>query len=232
MALDPSTQDFVTAALLNARKPRHLMSPEEARDSLAGLKGLLGPGAGLALRENRRLAVAGSEIELRLLRPEGELQNAIVYFHGGGWVVGSNDEFEPVCRNLAAQSGCTIVMVCFREVPPPFPILLEDAWTGVEWVAAQRRALFGSDLPLLLVGDGIGGNLMACVPLRERHRHDSMATAVTAATYNKRFRRSITASVPLAPEARAPRRTPRSPYSWPLLPPATSLARPLPWTAA
>ena len=138
MALDPSTQDFVTAARLNARKPRHLMSPEEARDALAGLKGLLGPGAGLALRENRRLAVVGGEIELRLLRPEGELLGVIVYFHGGGWVVGSNDEFEPMCRNLAAQSGCAIVMVCY--------------------------------LPLLMAGDSAGGNLAACVALRERQR--------------------------------------------------------------
>ncbi|MCP1606074.1 alpha/beta hydrolase [Pseudomonas citronellolis] len=171
MALDPSTQDFVTAARLNARKPRHLMSPEEARDALAGLKGLLGPGAGLALRENRRLAVAGGEIELRLLRPEGELLGVIVYFHGGGWVVGSNDEFEPMCRNLAAQSGCAIVMVCYRKAPEqPFPIPLEDAWAGFEWVAAQRRALFGSDLPLLLAGDSAGGNLAACVALRERQR--------------------------------------------------------------
>src|SRR5690606_36979460 len=101
----------------------------------------------------------------------GSLCGLLVYFHGGGWVVGSNDEFEPTCRAIAARSGCAVAMVCYRKAPEhPFPVPLEDAWRGFEWAWEHRTALVGHDLPVVISGDSAGGNLAAAVALRERAR--------------------------------------------------------------
>jgi acetyl esterase len=87
---------------------------------------------------------------------------AVVYLHGGGWVVGGPDSHDPLCRTLAARSGCAVIAVDYRRAPEhPYPAALEDAWSATEW-AAERFA------PLAVAGDSAGGQLAASVALRAR----------------------------------------------------------------
>jgi acetyl esterase len=100
-----------------------------------------------------------------------------VYLHGGGWVVGSIESHDPVCRRLAARTPCVVVSVDYRLAPEhPFPAGLEDAWAATEWVAAHAAEL-GADR-VAVGGDSAGGNLAAVVALRARDRGLPLALQV------------------------------------------------------
>jgi acetyl esterase len=111
-------------------------------------------------------------VPVRLYRPsDGELP-ALVFCHGGGWVIGSLDSHDALCRTLAARSGCAVVSVDYRLAPEHrFPAAVEDAWTATTW-AAQR-------FPRLAVGgDSAGGTLSAVTALRARDRDLPLALQV------------------------------------------------------
>jgi acetyl esterase len=91
----------------------------------------------------------------------GELPG-LVYYHGGGWVVGSLVSHDPLCRTLAARSGCAVIAVDYRLAPEhPYPAAVEDAWAAMKW-AAERFSL------LAVAGDSAGGQLAASIALRAR----------------------------------------------------------------
>jgi acetyl esterase len=109
---------------------------------------------------------------VRVYRPAvGELPG-LVYCHGGGWVVGSLMSHDPLCRTLAARSGCAVIAVDYRLAPEnPYPAAVEDAWTVAAW-AAERFS------PLVVAGDSAGGQLAASVALRARDAGLSLALQV------------------------------------------------------
>jgi acetyl esterase len=85
-----------------------------------------------------------------------------VFFHGGGWVLGSLESHDPLCRTIAARSGRTVIAVDYRLAPEhPYPASVEDAWTATTW-AAKRFS------PLGVAGDSAGGQLVASVAIRAR----------------------------------------------------------------
>ncbi|MDP3519580.1 MAG: alpha/beta hydrolase [Hydrogenophaga sp.] len=94
---------------------------------------------------------------------------ALVYFHGGGWVIGDLDTHDTLCRELAIASGCVVVSVDYRMGPEhPFPAAVDDACAATRWLAAQAGSL-GLDATRLSVGgDSAGGNLAAVVALALR----------------------------------------------------------------
>jgi acetyl esterase/lipase len=102
---------------------------------------------------------------------------ALVYLHGGGWVVGSIESHDPGCRRLAARTPCVVVSVDYRLAPEHlFPAGLEDAWAATEWTAAHLAEL-GADR-VAVGGDSAGGNLAAVVALRARDRGLPLALQV------------------------------------------------------
>ncbi|WP_380806390.1 alpha/beta hydrolase [Sphingobium tyrosinilyticum] len=102
-------------------------------------------------------------IPIRRYTPVGAAVGKAVYFHSGGWVVGTLDHADSVCRRLAAQAGCVLVSVDYRLAPEhPYPQPFEDAYAALLWAAG---ALPG---PLLVVGESAGGNLAAACTIRAR----------------------------------------------------------------
>ncbi|MFI6519318.1 alpha/beta hydrolase [Spirillospora sp. NPDC050679] len=117
---------------------------------------------------------AAGPVPVRVYRPEplgGRPLPALVYFHGGGWVVGGMRNVEGVCRELAARARCTVVNVEYRLAPEhPFPAAVEDAWAATAAVV-REAARFGADPRAVAVaGDSAGGNLAAVVALLARER--------------------------------------------------------------
>ena len=111
-------------------------------------------------------------VPVRIYRPAGAGPAAFIYFHGGGWVIGSLDSHDRLCRTLAARSGVTVVAVGYRLAPEhPYPAAVEDAWTATNW-AAERFA------PVVVGGDSAGGHLAAVVALRARDRGVPLALQV------------------------------------------------------
>jgi acetyl esterase len=169
--------DYKTAVLLKYIEAsvgeRNLseVSPEELREwyDQRSRKG----GVSLPKVEDRSIPGPQGQIPIRIYTAEGSGRGpAIVYFHGGGWVVGSIDTHDNVARHLAKSSRGVVVSVDYRLAPEhPFPAAQEDAFAAVEWVAEQAEHLGADPGRIIVAGDSAGGNLAAVVSLRSRDRN-------------------------------------------------------------
>ncbi len=121
--------------------------------------------------ENRALPGPAGEIPVRIYHPAGGIgpRPIAVYFHGGGWVLGTLDTHDDVCRTLASRSGAVVVSVEYRRAPEHrFPAPLEDCVSAVRWCALCGAEIGGDGGRVAVVGDSAGGNLAAAVTLRFR----------------------------------------------------------------
>lgn len=122
--------------------------------------------------EDRIITGPGGSVPIRIYRPtRAENCPVLVYFHGGGMVLGSNHSFEPLARTLAAVSGATVVSVDYRLAPEaPAPAQFEDAYAATSYVAANAEVLRVDSRRLAVIGDSAGGSLAAAVALAARDR--------------------------------------------------------------
>ncbi len=159
MPLDPQARDWLEAAVAAGARPYQELGVEEARRLVsANAVELFG-----AVAEVERVDdVSAGGVPARAYRPAGGVDHALVWLHGGGWVIGSLESHDPLCRALAARIGCTVLSVDYRLAPEhPHPAALEDAWTATRWAVAEfGRAAVG--------GDSAGGHLATVVARRAR----------------------------------------------------------------
>ena len=130
-------------------------------------------GASEAVAEVRDVAIPGNgtTIPARLYRPKETTPGVMVYFHGGGWVLGSLETHDLPLRALANRTGATVLSVAYRLAPEhPFPAGLEDCYSAVCWASEHLTALTGAGGALMVGGDSAGGNLAAAVALAARDR--------------------------------------------------------------
>jgi acetyl esterase len=116
-------------------------------------------------------------IPLRLYRPLGSKNTALlpvlVYYHGGGWVIGDLDTHDTLCREIANASGCAVVAVDYRMAPEhPFPAAVDDCIAATYWVQRNAQRLALDATRLAVGGDSAGGNLAAVVSLAARDTGD------------------------------------------------------------
>ncbi|MCR9294016.1 MAG: alpha/beta hydrolase [bacterium] len=111
-----------------------------------------------------------SELNARLYRPEAaECLPAIVYFHGGGWVLGNLDTHDALCRRLSQQSGSVVISVDYRLAPEArYPAAFDDCYLATRFVAEQAEQLGIDAERLSVAGDSAGGNLAAAVAIKAR----------------------------------------------------------------
>jgi acetyl esterase len=169
MALDPQLQP-----ILEFVNPIMVVDGKTAAEARAGMSGGM-PLDETGLAEVRDLTVAGEvgELPARLYRPEGAAPGGpvVVFFHGGGWVIGSIASHDNVCGRMAAESGCTVISVDYRLAPETkFPGAAEDAYAATSWVAAHADELGVDASRLAVAGDSAGGNLAAVTSLLARER--------------------------------------------------------------
>ncbi|MFA5989105.1 MAG: alpha/beta hydrolase [Sphingomonas sp.] len=99
----------------------------------------------------------------RPTKPTASPLPVVLFFHGGGWVLGDLDSYEGLMRSLAALSGAEFISIDYRLAPEhPFPAGLEDAVAAICWVAANATSLDVDPARLAVMGDSAGGNLAAC----------------------------------------------------------------------
>lgn len=102
-------------------------------------------------------------------RQHDGLSPALVFFHGGGWVIGDLDSHDVVCRQLAAEGALIVISVDYRLAPEhKFPAAADDAIAATKWIAAHARDLGVDASRLSIGGDSAGGNLAAVVALAAR----------------------------------------------------------------
>jgi acetyl esterase len=119
---------------------------------------------------NLTIAGPGGDLPVRLYRPASERPTPVlVYFFGGGWVLGTIDTADGVSRSLANSSGALVVVPGYRLAPEhPFPAAVEDCYAAVRWVAGHADEIGADPARLAVGGDSAGGNLAAGVALRAR----------------------------------------------------------------
>ena len=170
MALDEATAAYV-AKVASEQKPLREMTVAEARASEAAQTELLEPGPQVAEVRNTRVAVAGGWIPVRIFVPDETPRGVIVFYHGGGWVLGSIDEYDALARHLAKKTGCAVVSTGYRLAPEyRYPTAVDDAYAALEWVAAHLEKIGSARVPLIVAGDSAGGNIAAVVARRARDR--------------------------------------------------------------
>lgn len=165
MAIDEATLGFLTQLADSGAKPLHEMTPEEARGFTAAMRDLIGPGPDVMKSYDAAVPTPdGDHITVRVLVPDGEIRALVVYYHGGGWVIGNIDEFDNLTRTLANGLRAAIVNVDYRLAPEhPYPAAADDAWTALTWANEHMTEIAGAAVPLVVMGDSAGGNLSAVV---------------------------------------------------------------------
>ena len=93
----------------------------------------------------------------------------LMYFHGGGWMLGDLESGDATCRALANLTRCLVISVAYRLAPEHrFPAAVQDAYTAIQWAIERLRGLGGDATRLAVGGEGAGGNLAAVVTLMAR----------------------------------------------------------------
>jgi len=151
--------------------PLYEMSLAEARAAdLASIRA--GGGEPEPVHEVTDLTIPGpgGELALRLYRPAaGGPLPVLLYFFGGGWVLGTIDTADGVSRTLANSAGAMVAVVGYRLAPEhPFPAAIDDCYAATAWVAAHATEIGADPARLAVGGDSAGGNLAAAVALRAR----------------------------------------------------------------
>jgi len=111
---------------------------------------------------NLVIPTSGGQMAARMYHGEAH-RPLIVYYHGGGWVIGDLNTHDPFCRALATASGCTVVSLNYRLAPEhPFPAAHDDCLEGTRFIINHLTALAPNNGRIIIAGDSAGGNLTAC----------------------------------------------------------------------
>ncbi len=171
--LHPQARALLDMLVERGIPPVDTLPHAEARETYRERRAVLQP-LPQAVAEVRDLTAEGphSAIAMRLYRPThaaGEVPPVLVYFHGGGWVIGDLDTHDTLCREIANASGVAVVAVEYRLGPEHrFPAAYDDALVATQWVHDHASSLNLDSRRLAVGGDSAGGNLAAAVTLAAR----------------------------------------------------------------
>lgn len=114
----------------------------------------------------------GHDVPMRIFTPKQQKRDCVLlFFHGGGWVLGSIDSYDGICGDMAAQTGCVVASVDYRLAPEHrFPAAVEDCYAAAREVFLHSGLLGVPPEQVVLIGDSAGGNLAAAVSLMARDR--------------------------------------------------------------
>lgn len=177
MPLHPQVEALIAQMAAQGAPAPESMTVAQNRAMLAELAGLSGEPEDVARTEDTTAPGPGGDIPIRVYVPAGEGPRGesalptLVYYHGGGWVVGDIESHDGLCRALANRSGCVVASVDYRLAPEHrFPAAVDDAYAATVW-AAEKIGDFGGDGTRLAVGgDSAGANLAAVVAQQAKSR--------------------------------------------------------------
>ena len=174
--LHPQAQALLQLMIDRGVPPMHTLSADEARRTYLERKTLTQPEPP-AVAQSVDLEPASAwapPVRVRVIQPTpaspGATRPGLVFFHGGGWVIGDLDTHDTLCRQLANGAGCAVVSVDYRLGPEHrFPAAVDDCVAATRWVQTHAAALNVDATRLAVGGDSAGGNLAAvvCIALRE-----------------------------------------------------------------
>ncbi len=182
--LDPEFAAVLRDGRVADLPPWHSMSVAEAR-RVEDEAFSAGDGPPVERVDDRRIDGPAGDVPVRIYWPEPPSENAgdpfpaLIFCHGGGWVLGTLDSADDLCREFATRVGAVVISVDYRLAPEhPFPAAVEDAWTALEWTRDEADSLGTDPDRIGVAGTSAGGGLAAAVALRARDRELSLAIQV------------------------------------------------------
>jgi acetyl esterase len=160
--LTPAMRAVLQGMARAGHVPLYRLAPAQAREAYEAGAGVLEPPRPeLARVEDLQIPLGqGASIPARLYAPSMQSLPVLVYFHGGGFTIGSIASHDTLCRSLTQRSGCAVVSVGYRLAPEHrFPTAVDDAWQATQWVAEEGESLGLDTRRLALGGDSAGGTL-------------------------------------------------------------------------
>jgi acetyl esterase len=188
MPLDPVIQALFSRLPQLADFPMWEQSPADARAAFKTMCQFGAPPAGaIGKVEERKAESPAGPIPIRIYTPVaagGGSTAAIVYLHGGGFVLGDLDCYDALCRTLANESGARVIAVDYRLAPEhPFPAAVEDCFEALKWVEANAPDLAVDANRIAVAGDSAGGNLAAVTCLLAKENRGTPAIAFQVLIY-------------------------------------------------
>ncbi|SDJ16889.1 alpha/beta hydrolase [Salimicrobium halophilum] len=173
MVLHPQAKFLLDQMAEADETPMHLQTPQEAREA-TDFSPLAGEPEEVAKVEDRTIPGPEGDIPVRVYTPEGEGPfPALVFYHGGGWVIGDLESVDVPCRMIANRSECVVVSVDYRLAPEhKFPAAVDDAYAALRWVASYGKEINVDPSHVAVGGDSAGGNLAAVTSLMARDRQE------------------------------------------------------------
>jgi acetyl esterase len=170
--LHPQAQAMLDAGKAAGGPPLYEMTVPQAREMMAMVAGLIGPGPELASVSDFSIDGSGRTIAARSYFPGPDAPGVVVYLHSGGWVLGTLDGNDALCRKLALASGLEVVAVDYAKAPEhPYPAAIEDVDAALAWVSEHIAA----GRPLIVMGESSGATLAT---VAARHARDTGGPAV------------------------------------------------------
>jgi acetyl esterase len=166
MALDPQVKALLDSMAENPA-PRLIDLPvADGREMYRAMAATLDlQGVAIGKVEDRSIEGPGGALPLRIYTPVaagGDALPVLVYFHGGGWVIGDLETHDALCRTLANEAGCKVVAVDYRLAPEHvFPAAVDDCYAALKWVEANGASIGVDATRIAVAGDSAGGNLAA-----------------------------------------------------------------------
>jgi acetyl esterase len=172
MPLDPQVKIILEEDAAKVLPTLVEHSAVEARKQMAELAPPVDPLLMVARVEDRKIKGPGGDIPMRLYYPEDNPPySVLVYFHGGGWVIGDLDSHHAICHAISKTGGCLVAAVDYRLAPEhPYPAPVEDAYAATCWVAENAEAIQADAGRIAVGGDSAGGTQAAVVAIMARDR--------------------------------------------------------------
>ena len=163
--LQPDAQMVLEQMELLGVPPLESLPPDQARAVMAGMNAIRPPGPEVGSLVDGTLPGPAGPLDYRVYRPASPGPHpVVVYFHGGGWVIGDAVSDDPLCRDLCARSDALVVSVNYRHAPEHrFPAAIDDGWAAARWVAEHAAELGGAPGRIAVCGWSAGGGIAAAV---------------------------------------------------------------------
>lgn len=171
--LEMTTQKFADALAAQGGKPLYQMSIDDARAVLEGLQAQPVEKLPADLEDRMIRGGPNGQVSIRIVRPANATGTlpAIMYFHGGGWILGSKDTHDRLIREIANGTNAAVVFVNYTPSPEAkYPVPIEEDYAATKYVAEYGSELNIDGSRLAVVGDSVGGNMAAVVSILAKQR--------------------------------------------------------------
>jgi acetyl esterase len=171
--LEPITQRLIDSLAAAGGPPLYKLSPEAARDVLTRVQSIPVEKPHAAIEDVTFPVGPTGTTRIRIVRPDGATSPTpvVMWFHGGGWILGGKDTHDRLVREIASGTGATVVFVDYDRSPEAhFPVAIEQAYAATKYVAEHGPELGVDGSRIAIAGDSVGGNMTAVVALLAKER--------------------------------------------------------------